>query len=195
MNYLFVTSMVGNSTINEVRTCSTVLLVLLQCFLEFPGVLCLNATPFSDYSVSGRHRSPPRYQLIIIIINNGVGKSAPVRRCGAYLPQLCGETFVPLILQHSEQQRVSSSCQSSCLLSSHQRASPTFLLLAMDFYPPQLAGQSSTTTSLEHLGSSTQANQQPVTPDTVTTENKRKKRSGNSGKDGTKIKKTRQSRE
>lgn len=91
MNYLFVTSMVGYSTIYEVRTCSTVLLVLLQCFLEFPGVLCLNATPFSDYSVSGRHRSPPRYQLIIIINNNGIGKSAPVRRCGAYLPQLCGE--------------------------------------------------------------------------------------------------------
>ncbi|EAL22187.1 hypothetical protein CNBC3250 [Cryptococcus deneoformans B-3501A] len=63
----------------------------------------------------------------------------------------------------------------------------------MDFYPPQLAGQSSTTTSLEHLGSSTQANQQPVTPDTATTDNKRKKRTGSSGKDGTKIKKTRQS--
>ncbi|ADV21200.1 hypothetical protein CNC03930 [Cryptococcus gattii WM276] len=63
----------------------------------------------------------------------------------------------------------------------------------MDFYPPQLAGQSSTATALEHLGSATQANQQSVTPDIVTIERKRKKRSGNNEEDGTKIKKTRQS--
>ncbi|OWZ79736.1 hypothetical protein C366_01792 [Cryptococcus neoformans Tu401-1] len=64
----------------------------------------------------------------------------------------------------------------------------------MDFYPPQLADQSSSTaTSLEHLGSSIQANQPPVTPDIVTAEKKRKKRTGSSEGDGPKIKKTRQS--
>lgn len=66
----------------------------------------------------------------------------------------------------------------------------------MDFYPPQLADQSSSTaTSLEHLGTSIQANQPPVTPDIVTAEKKRKKRIGSSEGDGPKIKKTRQSRE
>ncbi|KJD99484.1 hypothetical protein I311_06945 [Cryptococcus gattii NT-10] len=63
----------------------------------------------------------------------------------------------------------------------------------MDFYPPQMAGQSSTATALEHVGSAIQANQQSVTPVIVITESKRKKRSGNSKEDGAKIKKTRQS--
>ncbi|KAE8537627.1 hypothetical protein D1P53_006336 [Cryptococcus gattii VGV] len=58
-----------------------------------------------------------------------------------------------------------------------------------------MAGQSSTATASEHLGSAIQANQQSVTPDIVITGRKRKKRSGNSKEDGAKIKKTRQSRE